>query len=339
MNSLEILVDDREQAVIPYFAEYKSDIPYRVTRVNIGDYSVLYRGHILFIIERKTWGDLASSIKDGRTNNMKKMISAREKTGCHLVYLIEGNPLPAKDARYGRIPYKNLRAHLDHAAYRDNIHITHSKNQKDTVVRIYELVKNYTTITPSPLLKIDAIEDEKTNILNDSDETIDNLDSNNANTTKTNVSGGEALLKEKIIVSDKDVIYKIWCCVPNITDRTASLLIDKYHISDLILDKIPTNTIYALRYPSGCIIGKRANKIIAGSTHTKPTNIKYFIKMLTNINNITAKTAKLILETISFKDLLEGNIDIKTLSEIKKTESRKLGKKAATSIHNYFVNT
>ena len=56
MNQIEIIVDDREQKVIPYFngITMPPNMTFQVSRVNFGDYSVLYKGHILFIIERKT---------------------------------------------------------------------------------------------------------------------------------------------------------------------------------------------------------------------------------------------------------------------------------------------
>ena len=44
--------------------------------------------NILFVIERKTWTDLASSLRDGRKENNKKLLKIREETKCQLIYLI-----------------------------------------------------------------------------------------------------------------------------------------------------------------------------------------------------------------------------------------------------------
>ena len=76
MSQVEIIVDDREQKVIPYFNGFtmSPNITFKVSRVNHGDYSVLYRDYILFIIERKTWKDLAASLRDGRKENTKKLL-------------------------------------------------------------------------------------------------------------------------------------------------------------------------------------------------------------------------------------------------------------------------
>jgi ERCC4-type nuclease len=306
---LEIIVDTREQAVIPFFNSYKNppDITYKVQQVNIGDYNVVYNGHILFSIERKTWKDLASSMRDGRKDNVNKMIKLRDETKCQLIYLMEGIAIPNEKTKFCRVPYKALRSHLDHLAFRDGIHIMHSKNQKNTVERIYELIKNYLTIKPNPLLKYEK------------------------------VGGDEKKLKEKIPVNPDAVIYKMWCCFSNITEKTASLFINKnYHISDLILGNISMDEIYALTYDNNYIIGSRATKIW-NSSRIKELNNKYFIKMLTQINGITKSTAEIILNTVSLKDLLEGNIPIKTLIEIKKSANRKVGNKVASDVLIYLV--
>ena len=308
---IEIIIDTREQMVIPFFNEYQnsSDIKISIQQVNVGDYSVLYNGNILFIIERKTWKDLASSIKDGRKNNVDKMINLRSDLGCKLIYLIEGNPIPPNDTKFCRIPYKSLRSHLDHLSFRDNIHIVHSKNTKDTVYRIYELINNYISIKPSLLLKYET------------------------------TGGDEIKLKEKIEITPESVNYKIWCCIPGINEITASIFIHGgYHISDLLLGNITKDDIYLLKYNSNHIIGSRADKIWKNS-RINDANKNIFIKMLSKINGITKNTALVILNHISFQDLISGLITKDNISEIKKTTTRKLGKKISETIVNYFVKS
>ena len=336
--AFQIIVDDREQRVIPYFeqASLPANISFKVSRINYGDYSVLYRERILFVIERKTWKDLASSIKDGRKHNVNKMIKIREDTGCHLMYLIEGNPLPSRKTRFCRIPYKNLRSHLDHIALRDNIHITHSKNMIDTVARIVEIVQNYITLKPSPMAKIDSELDAELAAAAGGAEPTELL---TEHPTKIHVGPGETKLKERIAVSDGAIAYRIWSCVPYITETTACLFINKgRHVSDLILGKITKDEIYALKYDNGSIIGKRSTKIWEGSRPIKKNN-KIFSKMLVQINGITKSTADTILDAISWEALLKGEITQETLSQIQKSDSgRKIGKKASESIINQFAS-
>jgi ERCC4-type nuclease len=349
MAQIEIVIDDREQKVIPFFNGYNMppNITFNVARINHGDYSIIYKNHILFVIERKTWTDLASSLRDGRKENNKKLLKIREETKCQLIYLIEGNPIPSSNKVFSRVPYKALRSHLDHLAFRDGIHMVYSKDTEHTVERIVELVKNYLTITPSPLIALD-IKDADTK-----------KDIDRRNTDELKKDGGESyksgeiheppephiektpieILKEKVPISDDVVIYKIWCCVPNITEKTACLFINKgYHISDLILGKLSKNEIYSTKYPNGYIIGNKRSEVIWNSTRIVKTHVNpIFIKMLNQVNGITKITALAILNVISFEKLLNGDISIKELSEIKKSQAgRKLGVKAASDLIKWF---
>lgn len=350
--NIQIIIDDREKHVIPFFEEYiKSknyktpNITHKVERVNIGDYSILCNGFIIFNIERKTWKDLASSIKDGRKKNVHKMIKLREDTkssqlpnGCQLMYLMEGPPIPKSTSRYGRVPYKNLRSHLDHIMFNYNIHVIHSKNKQGTVDRLYEICRNFLTITPNPMVNItNPICAEPTAEPNDDLKSVDTPQIKSKDLKSIN--GGAILqLKTKTPVSETAITYRIWSCIPNITEKTACLFINKnYHISDLILGKITQDDIYALKYENGYIIGKRASRIWNGS-RILPKNTKYFANMLAQITGVTKKTANVILVTISLEKLLKGEISAETLANIKKTnDGRNIGKVVSTRIHKFFA--
>jgi ERCC4-type nuclease len=345
--NIQIIIDDREKHVIPFFEEYINskkyktpNITHKVERVNIGDYSILCNGFIIFNIERKTWKDLASSIKDGRKNNVHKMIKLQNDTkspqlpnGCQLMYLMEGPPIPNQTSRYGRIPYKNLRSHLDHIMFNYNIHVIHSKNKQGTVERLYEICRNFMTITPNPILNI--IDD---NVESKSESTNDELVYSNTKELKYVNGGAIQQLKVKVHVSDLAITYRIWSCIPNITEKTACLFINKnYHIADLILGNITQDDIFALKYDNGYVIGKRASRIWNGS-RILPKNEKYFANMLAQITGVTKKTATILLVTISLEMLLKGEISVETLSDITKTKGgRNIGKVVANRIHKFFV--
>ena len=145
-----IIVDDRERAIFPYLEQpaKASQISYEIRRINVGDYAICCDKQIKMIIERKTWEDLAASFRDGRKANVAKLISARQETGCILTYLIEGPACPRPNALFGRIPINNLRAHLDHLALRDNIHIIYSSDLAYSGMRLFELAKNLRSLTP-----------------------------------------------------------------------------------------------------------------------------------------------------------------------------------------------
>jgi hypothetical protein len=226
---------------------------------------------------------------------------------------------------------------LDHLILRDGIHILHSKNQKNTVERIYELINNYLSIKPSPLIQYDNAKDNIIDVnVDDQVVSINPVDI---------IRTAESILKQKIIVDSNAIIYKIWCCIPNITEKTACLFINKnYHISDLILGKINKDDIYSLKYDNGYIIGNRSEKIWKYSQLTSTMvndqeifdNLKYYINMLSQINGITKVSAKTILTEIKFKDLLDNKINKDILQNIKISETRRLGKKKSEYVLKYF---
>jgi ERCC4-type nuclease len=321
-----IVIDDREKAVIPYFHELEvsSHMPptmtYKVERVTHGDYSIVYGEQILFIIERKTWRDMASSIKDGRSKNVEKLKKIRNETGAKILYIIEGTPIPSAKAKYAHVPYKSMRAHLDHLMFRDDIHIVHSRNQKGTALKLMELTKNY--------LSCKELANNLSYIPNTNDPD-----------KKPKKGGALAKLKEKIIVTAEEVTYKLWGALPNVTEKTACLFVNAgWHISDLILENITKEDVFALKYDNGYVIGKRATKIW-NSSRMVPKNSAVFVKILSQLHGVTKTTAEKILLAISVQDLLEGKIDEKTLADIQKSDSgRRVGKKVAGTILEYLVH-
>jgi ERCC4-type nuclease len=311
---MKLIIDSREGKVIPFFKEEYDGIKIEVKQIQIGDYAVYQGDKLLFIFERKSWVDLAASIKDGRKENVNKLFLARQETGCKIVYLIEGKArhLPAK--KFARIPYKNLQSHLDHLIIRDNIFIIHSSSPEDTASRLIEFIYNFLSL-------------------------------HNFSTEKLckEVEGGESGdgepfdLTQKIPKDDLQIIYTIWCCAPSITEKTTSLFIKDYHISDLILGNISKEEIYTMKYPNGAIIGKRADKIIK-ITENSPENFKRYCNMLACINGITKKTAALIITKLGFFELLQGDVSLEELAALQKTEKSKIGKKIANEILRFFVS-
>ncbi len=310
MDMMRLIIDDRESHVIPFFKKKYDSIEIDIKRINIGDYAVYDNKKLIAIIERKTWQDLSASIKDGRKENIKKLILARAETGCKILYIIEGRARYKPNRKIARIPYKNLLAHLDHIMIRDNVFVIYSDNKEDTAARLIEFTYNCKTLN---------IEQEEKS--GGDDGLYENM---NFDLTQT------------IPKSEKDIIYSIWRCVPSITDKTADLFIKKYHISDLLLGKISETTIASMKYPSGAIIGKRSKNIYQ-IAHNYPAASRTYVRMLTCINGITKKTAELILSKFEFKKILTGDINIKELELLQKTPCKKLGKKVSSEILRFFT--
>ena len=72
----QLEIDDREhdEEILKYFDTLGGEIKVEIKRcrLNCSDFAVYYSGKLLFVVERKTWNDLAQSIKDGRLDEQIK---------------------------------------------------------------------------------------------------------------------------------------------------------------------------------------------------------------------------------------------------------------------------
>ena len=136
-----------------------------------------------------------------------------------------------------------------------------------------------------------------------------------------------------------EIIYKIWRCIPLITDKTASLFIENdIHISDFLVRETPSKEeIHIMKYPSGSIIGKRANKIVKVRDFASPSNKRIYIKMISSIKGISKATAGIILDNFTMEDLLLNNVSRDDIINLKKTSNRNIGKKITNELFRFFV--
>ncbi|MCK9602816.1 MAG: crossover junction endonuclease [Candidatus Omnitrophica bacterium] len=104
----------------------------------------------IMILERKTYADFAASFKDGRIDNIARMLAQRDSgtvsprhdsegpRGRFIPALIIEGPRPA--ARADGIPLKSIRAKIDHLMMRDGVHVIETRDPRDTAMRLRELV-------------------------------------------------------------------------------------------------------------------------------------------------------------------------------------------------------
>jgi ERCC4-type nuclease len=332
---MEIHIDDRERAVITHIEDVHSEtIKYQVKRLTVGDYAIMYRNYIMIIIERKTWPDLAASMRDGRKANINKMIDARERSGCQLVYLIEGDPCPRSTKKYCRMPVKNMRSHLDHIAFRDGIHFVYTLNEKGTAERLFELARNLTTIKPSMLTEIDDIIADTS-----SNAKTDDKDSGKCDTPNTAVDQSTILTEKQ--VSAVSVQEQLLMCLPSIGSVVATVMAEAGITLVKLYNGLTDEEVARLKYPTGNSVGlAKAKKICGNRKHMKSKSIlskKVQSRILSSIPLISKKTSSTILETVTFESIMEGNVDVTLLKDITRGKG-KLGPKAAANILTNLLN-
>jgi ERCC4-type nuclease len=313
-DSFYILVDDRERKVISHMDSECGnikDIPFFVERLTVGDYAIMYRGVLLVAIERKSWKDMAASIKDGRKRNVSKLLEIRESTSCSLVYLIEGRAFPNPKRKTGGIRYKNLQAHLDHLMFRDNISHVQTANTKHTARRLFEMVTNLKSM----------------GVATDIDKKMGGIRDQVAK------SGGDtAKLKKKHTKTDDVHRYEIWEAIPWITSKTASLIIDDgVSIRQFLAGEVEVDTLAALRYPSGVLVGKiRAKKMLAVTRE----GAKSHEAVLRAVPTVGKTIAQAILKVRGLLEWLEMDPDDVTdeLEKLKKSNRRAVNDRSVKNL-------
>jgi ERCC4-type nuclease len=315
-----LVIDKRERDIISlldsnktYYDANNKIIRWEIQHLTIGDYIIFQGNQAIIVIERKTWKDLAASFRDGRKENINKLKKYNQETNAKICYLIEGIPIPSKNSKFGRIPYKNLRSHLDHLLVRDNIIELHTANHHGTIERIFEFIRNISSIS-------------------NKEQSKKNLEFNN--TELKHIELAQTPIKK----SDQEIIDKIWCCIPGISTISVKLF-RKYNIYNLLIGNITEQEISNLTYQNGRTIGnKKAKTIFNISNLSNSNNDTYYINILSAIPGISKITSKKILQEFTMENIINSWNDIKPKLINFKCEKNCIGEKKINNIEKFLIN-
>jgi ERCC4-type nuclease len=144
-----VTVDSRpgENGLYGYLQEMMADdmaVTLDRSTLEIGDVRII-SGNRTILIERKTWADLCSSLRDGRYLNQKaRLLAERERRSGEdsfvFVYLIEGYP-PAELGKTHSTPNSNAYAALTKMAIRDGIASIWSATAEDAARRVVYIAR------------------------------------------------------------------------------------------------------------------------------------------------------------------------------------------------------
>ena len=263
-----------------------------IEQMTVGDYAISLDLNIKVIIERKTWKDLAATIKDPeRKANHQKLLDLREKIGCDILYIIEGPAFPSPERKFDGIPHKCLLAHLHHLMFRDKCSYVQTSDVEHTAKTLVSLMNSMKTL---------------------------------------GVVGGapnSALLKERHPRSPEVVKQKIMMKIHGVSNTNFPIIKQHFNITDLV-NKNLTSELSELQHSSGRKFGtKNATKI-----NKSAKDVQTHIKMLAEINGVTNNTATEILKIYPMSSIIDGSISVDALSSIKKTSTSNVGNALATRI-------
>lgn len=137
---MELIIDNRERDLIKWFEDHndkynENKIQFSKENLDLGDIIFKKNGKMVILIERKTFSDLSSSIKDGRYKEQKNRILNSISPSIRKIYLIEGT-----DMKCFKLPHNTFNSIMIHTMIRDNIHVKRSSNLEESckfIINIY----------------------------------------------------------------------------------------------------------------------------------------------------------------------------------------------------------
>jgi ERCC4-type nuclease len=354
-----LICDDRERSVTVHSVEF-ADINYTIKHITTGDYAVVGPdGALLAIIERKSLDDYGASIKDSRHANKEKLAAISAKTGCRIIYIIEGPLSPKMHDQFSRIPYKHIESSIHHLIIRDNICVLRTKDTLDTAQTLARFVRNCDTLISTDIIPDRAVTAAEnpivgkqpcgptTAVMGASDTThiLEQSVSNEHQQSQTDgnekppastsegpqIGPAEAvldLLTEKHIKSDIDIVRALWAVFRGISVTSADQYINLMSLGDLLCGRIDLQN---LRLGNGKVPPKRAYESLRNINSDVET------KLLAAIPGISRICASELIKKYRLSALLTfeaGAISIITVKG--KTAERKLGMDKANKILKYF---
>jgi len=139
---MQLLCDLRERYVLPLFP--KLDHIIHKTLV-IGDYAICDGEIMYFVFERKTWSDLAASIKDGR---IEAQLNKIKELTCPKFVIIEGKMQYHPEHVIGGIEFSKLDAYKRRMMM-EGIQIVQTKNEYHTVEFLVAFTEQFSRTRPA----------------------------------------------------------------------------------------------------------------------------------------------------------------------------------------------
>ncbi|MEM3062127.1 MAG: ERCC4 domain-containing protein [Nitrososphaerota archaeon] len=337
-----IIADSRETKAVhhipivlsEYQHKYPEKIDYAVERLEVGDYVIKVQGKVKAIIERKTWSDLAASIKDGRMNNQEERLSSL-RTRCKVLYIIEGRNYNNNHIING-ISFRNLNNKIRHNLLR-GIPFLRTYNILHTAYLLADLARDYLLIK-SPR---SGLYNDLQNILIEYEEEKDSeLYKKISSILDKSIIGNqerelELEIKKPKSLNDRDVVSRMWQAINGIGIEASIILMKNLTLREILCDDINDvkEKIKKLRFQSGKIFGSRADKIVNNAR-----NENTWISILSSIPRISRTTAKIILKRFSLPDIASGKILLDDLAEVQKKRGRvgKMSSKIFEYLNTFF---
>jgi ERCC4-type nuclease len=283
----------------------------KVERITVGDYAFVYKGKVVVIVERKSLADLASSIKDGRMENNKKLLEAQENTGCKLVYMIEGTAYPRLDKKIGRMPYKCLQGKLDSLLFRHDIKIIWTRDCEHTAARLAGLRVTFEKMVGHGVF----------GGFTDTSDSTQQVD----------------VIKKKHEIKVDHVHVLMLSSLKGISYKAAIAALKTYTIQQILLGETTPDVWYNMRHvDSNFKMGDRGIKMHKTCQCLRNSHDIQAVT-LSKIKGLTYDSAQLIVKEVPFDSIVKCTFAPGAIANVKKNEKRRIGISLETYIRMVFT--
>ena len=140
--TIRIIVDNREKKLIPLINSLNKDYDYNyeiiVDKLDIGDIIIKKDEEERIIIERKSFSDLAGSLRDGRYQEQSFRLNSVNLHNHNIIYLIEGNRDNYSN-RYSKVPFSTLLVTMFCIQYYKGFSVFQTRNLVETAEYILRI--------------------------------------------------------------------------------------------------------------------------------------------------------------------------------------------------------
>lgn len=302
------IIEEKKQSAKLTASNGGGGIDFKIMKLTIGDYAIMMPSNsgsqLVAIIERKTWKDLAASIKDNRCQEqLNSMIELREKTGCLIYYILEGQAFISDSTQKGGIKFSSLNKKVLSITTHGIITLQ-TKDDQHTAKTLIRLCRALCKHKPE-LLEIQG----GTEITQEE--------------IKWNVPS--EMVKNKQL-SNNEIALRMWSSIPGIGNETALALVNSgTKLKDLITETVNPEDLKTIKLASGRTLGNAVVKIadfIQGS---------FSYTLLAAIPGVSITSAENIQAHYSVKQICQADLR-KEIASIK-SGKRNIGAVAANNIY------
>jgi ERCC4-type nuclease len=336
-----LVIDDREIKVEKSIESLKNNGKYTIStlkkRITTGDFAIVRNKKILAVFERKTLNDYSASIKDGRHQNKQKMIDMRSQTNCDVYYIVESPfAFPSKKRKFQKMPYKNIYSSIINLMVRDNIMVIKSQSVEDTAEILCDFVMSYRKFADLPkfcdVMAEGAEEKPAENQMDkpaekQMDKPVEKQMNNIENIQKNEPlapigAGAVDLLREPKHKTMEEIITRMWCAIPWISEKSAEIMVKLYSIREIctVFTEVQKKEIQNIKYlDSNRKLSAKTVKVILSLQN----NIKVQEKILAIIPGISDAMAKNIIVGYKISEIDEAS-ELCLIKNGKRNLSKKL---------------